>query len=201
VGFYSVKSSNIVTLKLNSNHTFQYTNSNFKGSIVEKKDVDSCFFMTGGVWNLSDNKLLLNSYDSSFADTSRVRAVKKTSTTSKESSFSFIDIYGNAIPYGGVRILKHNSKETLVMTIVDSYFWNKEIAATKGDILIFYPSLYKPIKYIISDSTKSIYKIMLAPFYRQGYFKNKKFDVKRRRIVDAQLKFKKEPPSKNVPTI
>lgn len=191
VGTYRAKESQFKIMRINPDHTFEYEYFDLMKCSAKPDSVDSYHYVAKGIWKMGKKELVLNSFENSFNDTDRVRKILKTPTKSKESNFSFKNSYGNLIPFGGIRNYIYHTNKIFGRDIDDAYFWNIDMAASKNDTLIFYLIYYKPFKFVVGDTVKSNYIITLEPCYKQEYFKNKKFTVKRNRIIDNNLKFKK----------
>jgi hypothetical protein len=183
-------------LSINPNYTFVYSEFDIFKFLVKEYDIDSCHFISRGKWTLINNHIVLNSFDNSFTDTARVRNVLKTATSSKESNFSFKDIYGNTIEFNGIDDEKGN-----FAFIFDKQYSNYDVDLTRHNVLTFYTSIGKLCTFIKKDNAPANYVITIAPYYKQGYFENKVFKVKRNRIKDDKVKFKRDKSNKNDPSI
>jgi hypothetical protein len=195
VGYYRSKDSSFNYIKLNPDQTFLYEHfdaAKFDAVKFELRNVkiDSCHFITKGNWKLIKNKLILNSYDL-YRDTTRIRKILESPNDSKKSHFLFKDVNEKVIYFSSVRNLKYYSSKENYLTIYDAYFSNVDIEANAGDILIFNLVNYKPFHYVIKDNVSSNYTMTLAPYYKQGYFKDKKLVVKTNRLIDGDQKLKK----------
>ncbi len=197
VGMYKSDQDAIIqTLNINPDHTFILVDFDYAKLLIKKQSIDSCHFITRGNWVLSEKNLILNSFGSAFIDTNRTRSIAKTSASSKESNFSFKDIYGDPISFDGVDDEKGNFRWTIHRKYTDL-----DVDLEKHKTLTFYLSSYRPWRFIVKDIPTANYIVTIAPIYKQGLLVNKSYAVKRNRIKDGKVKFKRDKYSKNVPSI
>jgi hypothetical protein len=191
IGSYKSKESNFNAITLNSDHTFLYVDFDFI-KFLEHADIDSCHFITRGNWKLTKNELMLNSFETPYTDTDRLRNIIITQTKSNQSNFSFKDVNGNMILFDRIDDEKDN-----FAIIADKTYSDFDIALSRHKNLTFYLKTYKPFIYVIKDTAASNYVVTLSPYYKQGYFNDKKFSVKRNRIVNNNMIFKRRSPFKD----
>jgi hypothetical protein len=191
VGVYLTHKPASYLLGINADHTFLFEYYD-KRSMVNTASADSFHFVTKGNWKLGERReLILNSYEGSFKDTNRVRKILKSAATSTESNFRFKNIYGNIIEFGRVSNHKKYAKVVEAKSIDDGTFSNVNFKISQDDSLIFEFENYKPLSFVVRDSTPTNYIITLAPYYKQVYFKNKILNIKRNSVVDDSIKIKK----------
>ena len=176
VGFYNSWYGHYIRLTIHPDHTFLYKYWN--PLPFSDKEIDSNYYITMGKWEISNNKLVLNSFEN-YVDTNRIRNIIKVPSKTQMSNFSFNDIYDEKISFKKV----FQNKTDLMLNQPESYHSHINIESLKKDTLLFNFTIYKPLKFIIQDTTKANYIITVAPYYKQGYFKNQKLTVRPNRII------------------
>jgi hypothetical protein len=181
IGYYRLKNGDITTIKINPNHTFEYTSLAID-FFAKKTPLDSAYFTTKGTWRFSaKDKLVFNSDSKLLSDTSRVRKINKKLINLKESNFTFLNIPGDTIHFNYV----YDGQRNLIRAIADADFTNIDIETSKYDTLIFQFQFYQSYIFIKKDNLSANYTITLAPYFKEDYFKNKEFKLKRNRIIDT----------------
>lgn len=187
VGYYNASSNaDQQYLKLNSDHTFLYQDYNFLRLLVKKENIDSCLFETEGTWLIKEKKIFLNSFSHTFSDTNRIANISKEKTNSEVSNFSFHDIFGRSIIFNAIA----DEKSTFAFIFHKAYL-DYDIDLKKHKTLTFFLEPYKPLAYVVQDTVAANYKITVVPYYKDTFFKKKSFTVRKNRIQDTLVKFKK----------
>lgn len=182
-GFYKLDYFPKTTLKINSDHTFEFTRMNPNPYLHPFDHPDQYYAETKGSWTMVDKKTisLTSQTDTLIYDLVDIKSFD--ARDSKLSYFSFYDKYGDT-----VRLLYTQlSDSTLVGRLhgTSPYF---SCDLTKRDTFEFHFYGYRPYTFVSGQKINKDYKITLKPSFQPGFFVGKEIRAKRKKLIDIKRK-------------
>ena len=180
VGMYHSKGFPKVTLAINPDNTFEKIIIYGNPFLYGNDSPEYYFYRTSGDWQLSDNRLILNSISDTLD--SRPEVQKSINAGQPDvSQYVFFDVYGDTIPINQVKTPKG------YLHSFAGRMSNCEYTASKNDSLDF--EFFGSPHYIsVSESdTGYIYTVKLKPHFLPEYFRNSEFKIKRKKIIDIEV--------------
>jgi len=184
------------TLELNPDHSFTFIQFKYYHWWDNSEKIDSIHFINKGKWRKDHKRLVLNSYRDTLVDTNRTISITTKPTAFKKANFVFKDIYNNVIPFSDVFThpylkAKNERRKISRLSAVDAPFKNTDVEISKNDTLIFDLHYNKEWRFIKKDTLHVNYVIVIAPYYKNDIFIDKYIIIKKNRIIDDSVRFKR----------
>jgi len=179
IGHFNLNNGTNTYFDFDTTRHFSFIQCNpLKALLTNKSD----FFMTQGVWKFNDSGYItLNSLKET--ETYKKVKVNKIEKADK-SSFTFYDMNGDTLPIVGATKNGQWFGSISMHKLPKSF----ELTLSQGDTVTADLIGYDKFRFVYSDTSQSVYHVVLYPNYVVDYFKNKRLVLKRKRIIDLELK-------------
>lgn len=189
VGIYKLRRFPKTTLQINPDSTFEFSQIMPNPYLHPFDHPNEYYAYTKGRWRLEGKRSV---FLTSQSDTLIYPLTSLRIDTPKEkssSNFRFYDSYGDE-----VKILYVQYSDNSIIAAFHSAMKDFDEDLTKRDTLEFHFYGYRPYTFISGKKINNDYSITLKPSFQPGYFVDRKFKVKRKRLIlsKGKAKFEKE---------